>query len=381
MSGPAVALVHDYLTQRGGAERVVASMLRAFPGAPVHTSLFLPEGTLPAFGHADVRTLPLNRVRAFRENHRLAFPLLAPAFSLHGVDADVVVCSTSGWAHGVRVAGRKIVYCHTPARWLYQRDRYLGERRALDSARAALAALRPALVRWDRRAARSADRYLVNSHAVATRVRELYGVEAEVLPPPQTVDPEGAQEAVAGLEPGFLLCVSRLLPYKNVDAVVEAVAELRDERLVVVGSGPDEARLHSSASGHTTFVRAVSDEQLRWLYASCAGLLSASYEDYGLTPVEAAAFGKPAAVLGWGGFLDTVLDGKTGVFFDRPKPPAIRDAIATLRASSWDEQAIRRHAERYSEDRFIERLRQIVEEEGRAVQWRPTPIAAGEAGR
>jgi glycosyltransferase involved in cell wall biosynthesis/ubiquinone/menaquinone biosynthesis C-methylase UbiE len=361
-----VAIVHDYLTQRGGAERVVLSMLRAFPGAPLYTSLYLPEATFPEFAAADVRTLPLNRVPPLRRNHRLALPLLAPAFSRLEVQADVVVCSSSGWAHGVRTGGRKVVYCHTPARWLYQPDRYLGERGAMDPARGALAVLRPALVRWDRRAARSAHRCLVNSRAVASRVRGLYGIEAEVLPAPQTVDPEGPQEELASLEPGFLLCVSRLLPYKNVDAVVEAVARLRDERLVVVGSGPDEARLQSGANGSATFVSSVGDEQLRWLYANCAGLLSASYEDYGLTPLEAAAFGKPAAVLRWGGFLDTVREDATGVFFDAPAPDDILQAIVALRSRDWDADAIRAHAGRYSEARFVELLRRVVDEEAAA---------------
>ena len=122
---PSIALVHDYLTQRGGAERVALSLTRAFPGAPLHTSLYEPAATFPAFAAVDVRPLPLNRLGPLRRNHRLALPLLAPAFSRLRVDADVVICSSSGWAHGARVTGRKIVYCHTPARWLYQPGRYL----------------------------------------------------------------------------------------------------------------------------------------------------------------------------------------------------------------------------------------------------------------
>ena len=121
-----VAIVHDYLTQRGGAERVVLSMMKAFPEAPVHTSLFHPEGTFPEFGTADVRMSHLDRFGVLRRNHRLAIPLLAPAFSTRRVDAEVVLCSSSGWAHGVRTTGRKIVYCYTPPRWLYdQADLYL----------------------------------------------------------------------------------------------------------------------------------------------------------------------------------------------------------------------------------------------------------------
>ena len=120
-----VVLVHDYLTQRGGAERVVLSMTRAFPHAPLYTSLYDPRATFPEFGEIDVRTLPINRLPPLRRHHRAALPLLAPSFSSLRISADVVICSSSGWAHGARVEGRKIVYCHTPARWLYQSDRYL----------------------------------------------------------------------------------------------------------------------------------------------------------------------------------------------------------------------------------------------------------------
>src|SRR5262249_31471914 len=120
-----VALVHDYLTQRGGAERVVLSLTRAFPCAPVYTSLYDLGRTFPEFDAVDLRPLPLHRVAPLRRHHRSALPVLAPAFSSLRVDADVVVCSSSGWGHGVRARGRKIVYCHTPARWLYQRERYL----------------------------------------------------------------------------------------------------------------------------------------------------------------------------------------------------------------------------------------------------------------
>jgi glycosyltransferase involved in cell wall biosynthesis len=357
----AVAIVHDYLTQRGGAERVVLAMLKAFPDAVLYASLFDPEGTFPDFGRREVRTLGIGRIPGLRRRHRLALPLLAPSFSRLELRAGVVVCSSSGWAHGVRVHGRKVVYCHTPARWLYQRDRYLRE--TGPAARVALGALRPYLMRWDRRAAASVDRYLANSRAVRSRVQDAYGVDAEVLAPPHGVDASAPREPLDGLEPGFLLCVSRLLPYKNVDAVVEAFAGLPAERLVVVGGGPDAGRLRGLAGSNVTFLERVSDDQLRWLYASCSGLLAASHEDFGLTPIEAAAFGKPAAVLRWGGFLDTVEEGRTGLFFDRADAGAVRDAVRELVANRWDGDLLREHADSFSERRFAARLREIVAEE------------------
>jgi glycosyltransferase involved in cell wall biosynthesis len=353
-----VALVHDYLTQRGGAERVVLSMLKAFPGTPLHTSLYEPASTYPEFGTAEVRTSALNRLALLRRNHRLALPLLAGTFSRMKIEANVVLCSSSGWAHGAAVDGAKIVYCHSPARWLYAPDQYLGGRRR--ALRVALTGLRPYLARWDGRAAASAHRYLANSTAVKRRIERLYGIEAEVVPPPPVLDPAGPQQPVDGLEPGFVLCVSRLLPYKNVGAVVDAFAELPSMRLVVVGTGPEEARLRAAATRNVTFVGTVSDEELRWLYASCTGLLAAAYEDYGLTPLEAANFGKPSAVLRAGGFLDTVVEGSTGVFFDRPQPSSIRRAVHALRGTSWSEHDLRVHAELFSEERFVARLRSVV---------------------
>ncbi len=353
-----VAIVHDYLTQRGGAERVLLSMLRAFPDAEVHTSLYDPDGTYPEFARYDIRTGPLNRVALLRKNHRAALPLLAPAFSSTRIDADLVLCSSSGWAHGVRATGKKLVYCYSPARWLYQTERYLGGRSLL---RLPLAAISGLLKKWDARAAASADRYVTLSTAVQGRITDSYHRHAEILPPPPTLDTHGPQTPIAGVEPGYMLCVSRLLPYKNVGAVVQAFQAL-DQRLIVVGRGPMEAELAAMASPNVTVLGRTDDAQLRWLYANSAGLIAASYEDYGLTPLEAASFGKPAAVLRWGGFLDTLHEGITGVYFDEPNAAQIADAVRELTARRWDEEKIIHHAEFFSEERFIARLRQVVAE-------------------
>jgi exopolysaccharide biosynthesis polyprenyl glycosylphosphotransferase len=375
-----VAIVHDYLTQRGGAERVVLAMTRAFPGVPVHTSLYDSWATFPEFGDVAVVAQNLNRWRVLRRYHRAALPLLAQSFSSMHVDADVVVCSSSGWSHGVQTEGRKVVYCHNPARWLYQSDGYLKPSRA-GVVRAGLSIVQQRLLEWDRRAASSAARYLVNSAAVRDRVRNAYGVDAEVLHPPHGVDPRGAQQEVPDLDPGFLICVSRLLPYKNVDVVVDAMRNLPSERLVVVGSGPQEQALRAAAPSNVTLLGAVTDPQLRWLYASASGLVAASYEDFGLTPIEAAAFGVPAAVLRWGGFLDTMDEGTTGVFFDDPTPLAVAEAVHRLRSERWNPGAIAEHADSFSEARFNVRLREVVAEEASATAAGPAPPAAVRSDR
>jgi len=357
-----IALVHDYLTQRGGAERVVLALTRAFPAAPLHTSLYEPGSTFGAFAAVDVRTMPINRVAALRRDHRLALPLLAPSFSATTVESDVVLCSSSGWAHGVRTHGRKVVYCHAPARWLYQPDRYLAE--SGRGTRLAVQAMAPALRRWDRKAARSADRYLANSERTRRLIGEVYGIDAEVVHPPHGVDVDAPQTAVAGLDDGFHLCVSRLLPYKNVDAIITAFASRPDQRLVVVGRGPDAGRLHALAGANVSFVDFASDEQLRWLYAHARALIGASYEDFGLTPLEAAAFGTPSVVMRFGGYLETVVDGETGVFFDAPQADAIAAALDELDGTDLSPAAIRAHARRFGDDRFADRIRSVVAEGG-----------------
>jgi glycosyltransferase involved in cell wall biosynthesis len=357
---PPLALVHDYLTQRGGAERVVLTLSDANPGATIHTSLYDPAGTFPEFSAHDVRTLPLDRIRILRDHHRLALPLLAPAFSRLHVDAEVTVCSSSGWAHGAQVTGAKVVYCHNPARWLYQADQYLAGSSRL--AAAGLAVLSPPLRRWDRRAAATADRYLVNSRAVRARVADAYGIDADVVPPPVSIDVDGPRRAVEGIEPGFVLCVSRLLPYKNVGAVVEAAARRPDQRLVVVGTGPEAEALTTAAPANVTVLGRVADDELRWLYTACLGLVAASYEDFGLTPIEAAAFGRPTAALRWGGFLDTVVEGTTGLYFDEPTPDAIASALDHLTGTAWSEHELTVHAATFSPGRFLTSVAAVVDE-------------------
>ena len=369
MSRPPVAIAHDYLTQRGGAERVVLTLVKAFPEAAVHTTLYDPDGTYPEFAGADVRTSPLNRVGVLRRDHRLALPLLAAASSRMRIDADVVVASSSGWAHGFDTPGRRVVYCHNPARWLYQTDEYLGGAAWRSPLGPPVLAMRPFLKRWDRRRAANVDTYLANSRVVQRRIATTYGIDAELLPPPHGMDasaPRAPVPELADWEPGYALVVSRLLPYKNVDAVIEAVRGT-GRRLVVVGRGPEEARLRATLPDHVRLLGGLSDAQLRAVYADAGVLVAASHEDFGLAPLEAAAFGVPAVALRGGGFLETVLEGETGLFFDRPSPEDIAAALAISDHHGWDGDRLRDRAEEFGETRFIERIRAIVLDAGRST--------------
>lgn len=354
-----VAIVHDYLTQRGGAERVVLELARAFPEAPIYTSLFEPASTFPEFDSHDVRPMPsLNRVKALRNDHRRAFPLLAPAFSRLSIEEDVAVCSSSGWAHGVRTNGKKLVYCHTPARWLYQTDRYIRHQSLLR--RLALATLKPALLRWDRRRARDADVYIANSQITRKRILESYGIDAEVIHPPHSIDSARDGTPVPNLKPGYWLSVSRLLPYKNVDVIVDAFRRLPDRQLVIVGDGPMRTSIQSHAPANIHLLGTVSDSELRWLYMNATATIAASYEDFGLTPIEAAAFGVPSVAINWGGYQDTIIDGETGVLVNGPTARELVRGVRELERISPERAALRQHAEKYSADAFITRMRDIV---------------------
>ena len=362
VDGPRVVISHDYLTQRGGAEKVVLSMSKAFPDAPIYTLLYDPAGTYPEFADRDIRVSGLNRIGLFRRNHRIALPILPVAASSTYIDADVVVTSSSGWAHGFHTSGRKLIHCHTPAHWLYTPDQYLSD----DGDRAKRALLKVTsgyLKAWDRRAALSCDRYLAVSTMIRDRIKDVYGIDAGVLPSPVAMRTDAGLEPVPQVADGdgpFYLCVSRLLPYKNVDKVVRAFAE-GNRRLVVVGRGPEAEHITRIATPNVTLVSDLSDAQMAWLYRSCRALVAASYEDYGLTPIEAAVWGKPAVVLRWGGFLDTVIDGVTGMFFDAPQPDSIAGALRAFEAGGFDEQVIREHAEQFTEERYAQRLYAAVD--------------------
>ncbi|MDT0166892.1 glycosyltransferase [Actinotalea sp. AC32] len=350
-----LALAHDYLTQRGGAERVALLLTKVFPGAPLYTSVYNPTTTFDGFGDVDIRVSRLQRVAAFRKDPRLALLALPNAWDSTQPDAaDVVVASSTGWAHGVNVPDgvSKVVYCHNPARWLYQAEDYLTSR----AARGALGVVRPGLMAWDRRAARSADRYLANSSVVAARIRATYGIDAEVLHPPVSIDAAGEQEPVEGLEPGFWLTIARGRGYKNTSAVVEGTRGTGSP-LVVAGTSEPFAD-----APHVRPVGVVSDAQLRWLYANARALVSVSREDFGLTPLEANAFGTPSAVLRAGGFLDSTAEGVSGEFIEHATPEAVHRTLSTF--PDHDRAAVRRHAGRFSLEEFSRRMWSVVSEVG-----------------
>ncbi|MEQ1785814.1 MAG: glycosyltransferase [Acidimicrobiales bacterium] len=344
--------------QRGGAERVLLSMLRAAPCAPVITAFYEPDQCYEAFASIDVRTLPIGRIAALKGRHRATLPLLPAVWSAAHVDAEVVLCGTSGWAQGIRTDAHKIIYVHAPARWLYEPHDYL--KHSGRAARWGQRATSGPLRRWDRRTMATGDRYVTQGSVMQRALRERYGIDAEVLPPASSLRVDGPRRPIEGLAAGFILCPSRLMPYKHVDVVIEAFRALPDEQLVVAGGGPLWEQLRSAAPANVRFVGEADEDQMRWLYDACDALVSAAVEPFGLTTVEAAAFGKPAVAVRAGGFVDTVVDGVTGVHFDGIEPVALAAAVRRLRATTFDADAIRCHAARYSEDAFVERVGRLL---------------------
>lgn len=339
---------------------MVLAMHRAFPDATIYTTLYEPESTYPEFREARIVTSPLNKVRFLRRNHRLALPLLPIAASLFSVRADVIVVSSTGWAHGFDLRGKTLVYCHSPARWLYLTRQYLGGPAWRSPVGWALTALKPFLLRWDQRAARRADKYLVNSTVVQQRVKDVYGWDVDIVHPPHSVDTSGETRPIAGLEGfvgegGHFLVVSRLLPYKNVDKAIEAFRSL-EKRLLVIGAGPLAEKLEKLGAPNVRIASNVSEAELRWAYKHCAAVLAPSYEDFGITPLEAGAWGKPTIALREGGYLDTIRERTTGRFIPEPTSEAIRDAVLSFSSGDWSSSEIKRHVENFSEERFRGRL-------------------------
>lgn len=356
-----VAIVHDHIVQRGGGDRIMLHIAGAFPGAPIYTSFYRPEDSFPEFGAFDIRPAPVNRVSFMRNHHRAALPVFPLIMASRKIPGDVVICSSSGWAHGARVEGRKVVFFMAMAQWLYMSDTYVspGHR----AQQVALRAMRPALLRWDRWHGRRAERIIVMSRSSREIVRNSYGRDADIVPPMLGIDPPAHAEPIDGLEPGYFLCSGRVIPSKNVDKMVTAFAELPGERFVAVGEGPDIEPLQAIATPNVRFVGNRSDAELRWLYKNCKAVICAGIESYGLTPVEAAAYGRPTIALAAAGLLETVEDGVTGLQFDRPDPASIRAAVERFASTDLDPDALKALAARHAPEVFAATMQRIVREE------------------
>lgn len=374
LAGLRIAIVHDYLAQSGGAERVALALHHAFPNAPLFTSVYDAGATLPAFRHVDVRTSFLQRAPLLRTSrfHKLALPLFPLAFEQMDLSGyDVVLSNTTSFAKGV-ITGPEtchICYCHTPARFAWRYHEYLAQGNFSPlSRRVVLPLLVHRLRAWDLAAAGRVDFFVSNSFNIARRVQKYYGRASDVLYPPV----EAHRFHVAPKpRADYYLVVSRLLAYKRVDLAVEAMTRL-GENLIVVGGGPETQRLRSRAGPTVTFAGRKSDEEVADLLAHCRAFLFCGDEDFGIAPLEAMASGRPVIAFGAGGALETVRENETGVFFAEPTAESLIEAARRLNALDLDPRRIRAHAETFDVDVFQARLRALV-----AARWAEHRAAYG----
>ena len=358
-----VAFVHDYLTQFGGAERVLLAMLALYPDAPVYTSLYDKSVFAGAFDGVDVKTTWLQQVPLARRSFRALLPLYPAAFAALDMSPfDLVISSTSSFAKGVRVrpGALHVSYVHTPTRFLWRLDEY-----AFDVApwwsRPLLAAALPGLRRWDYAAAQRPNHIVANSRNVADRILTCYGRTSDVLHCP--ADIEAFAPVSAAEIDDYYVVAARLLPYKRVRLAVEACNALRVP-LVVLGSGPDEARLRAMAGPTVRFAGRVSDVARRQVFARARAIIVPGEEDFGLVPVEAAAAGRPTVAFGAGGAMETVVDGVTGTFFHEPTAESLARALTSLDPLAYDVAAMSAHAAKFSAERFRAGFRTLLESYG-----------------
>lgn len=347
-----VALVHDYLNQRGGAERVFAHIARAYPGAPVFTALFDPAATGDLVEPARVHTSYLARLPGANRYFRYLAPLYPRAFEAFDFSAfDTIVSSTTAWAKGIIVppGAVHVCYIHTVSRFAFAYDQYVGS--------SLFKPLVQRLIEWDVRAAQRPTQFVASSRNAAGRIKHYYGREAPVLHCP--VDLDRFSVGPGGGEHVFI--ASRLLPYKRIDLAIRA-ANLAKVPLFVAGTGPAEESLRALARGTTTTMLGfVSDERINELLGSARAAILPAEEDFGLLPLEAAACGRPTIAFRAGGALETIVENETGEFFDEATPESLAAALRGFDERRYDPQRLREHAQTFAPDRFIERLRAIVE--------------------
>lgn len=375
-----VAITTDWLNSFGGAERVLMQLHTLFPDAPVYTTVHDPRGLPAEMQGWDVRTSFLQRIPFGRRYYQKLLPLMPLAFEEFDMgEYDLVITTNSACAKGVitRPGAVNLCYCYTPCRYLWDlyHDYTRGHR-----ARALIAPMAHWLRMWDRVAADRVDAFVSISHEVAARVKRHYRRDSEVIYPPVDVD-----RIVPTGEPpeDFYLVVSRLVQYKRVDLAVEAATRL-GRRLVVVGDGPERKRLERMAGPTVRFLGRRSDEEIAGLYGRCRAFLFPGWEDFGITPVEAQAAGRPVIAYGRGGATETVLDGVTGILFDAQTAEALVEAVERFEAESFDPAVCRRNAERFDSAEFRARITRAVNEQmglggSDALAPRVRPVRMGSA--
>ena len=339
------AIVHDFFVQDGGAERCAVEFARMLPSASIYTSFFDAKRFGDRIDPARVHAWPMQHLVGPTQRFRAFLPLYPLYFSALRVPADeLVLSSSSAFAKAVRRAPKAVhvSYVYTPMRYAWDLEGYLGASSYPRPTRLASQVLRPFLKAWDLRTSKRPDRLVAISRVVQERIQRVWGREAELIYPPVDV----ADIPLSTADDGFYLVAARLLGYRRIDLAVRACTALGRE-LVVVGDGPERARLEAMAGPTVTFLGRIGRAALLDRFARCHAYVVPGVEDFGIAPVEAMAAGKPVIAYRGGGALETVEDGVTGLFFDEPSPEHLAQAIRELEEISFDPLRMRRQAEKF----------------------------------
>jgi glycosyltransferase involved in cell wall biosynthesis len=354
-----IALVHDYLTQRGGAERVFELLCKRFPNADIFTSLYDPKRTIE-LGERLVHTTFLQNIPGAKKYFRLMAPFYYPAFrALELHNYDLIISSSSSFAKAVRKrqGAQHVCFCHNVTRFLWDTSTYLREYANYQQFYPVIEKVFAYLRNIDLTYAQEPDFYVANSTVVARRINTIYGKPAAVVNYPI----DSKKFTFSSEKQNYHLVSSRLLSYKRVDVIVEAFNWL-GWPLLISGDGPQRECLESKALKNIQFLGHVSDTERKNLMASARFVIVAALEDYGLVPVEANISGTPVIAYGAGGVLDTQIPGQTGVFFKRQTPEALQAALLNASEIVWNHTKIRKHAlSNFTEEVFFSKVDQILD--------------------
>ena len=354
-----IALVHDYLNQYGGAERVLEAFCEAFPKAPIYTLFYDKEKTFGKF-EGRVKGVSFLNNKIVIENHRLFIPLMPLAASLMkvGGEYDVILSSSAGYGKGIGYGKNSVhvAYCHTPLRYAWESGNYFNWNPIASFAAApALDYLRS----WDFAAGQKPDLILANSNFIAGKIKNYYQKDAKVLHPPVDLEKFYYNPSIG--KRGFFLAIGRLMHYKKFDFIIKAFKRL-DLPLVVVGDGPELKNLKKIASSKIHFLPFVKENELRPLYNAAEALIFPQVEDFGLVAAEAQACGTPVIAFNGGGAKEIVHDGITGILFNEYAPYGIEMAVKKSLNIPFDRRLISRSAQKFSKEIFKEEILDIVNE-------------------
>jgi len=354
-----LAIIHDFLNQYGGAERVVGYFLRIFPKVPVYTSIYFPDDTFNLFRDENITTTFMQKIPGIRKYYKKLFFLYPYAFrSLKLYDYEIILGSSSSYSHFINKCKDSvhINYCYTPPRFLWDTKNYLeGER----ISSAMFMAVKPVIYflrKMDLKQSERVDYYIAISEYVRSKIKKVYKRKSVVIYPPIEIKKYKFSKS----KENFYLIVSRLKGYKRVDIAVKAFNML-GKKLLIVGVGEDENNLRKIAGKNIKFLGTVSDSELVDLYSRARSLIFTGKEDFGLTPIEAQASGTPVVAYREGGASETIISGKTGFFFDRQEPEVLAEVIKKIEKNHLEPNRCRENAERFDFKNFKKDISSFIE--------------------